>query len=248
MVVEDFGEVIAATVDTVPGVVSDTRAAVMDLADNPHQMRRLVLAVHGMLDLAALTVVAASTNAMREDRQAATGSRYGQGRDILSATDVTMIATARVTAAGTVTGTAIVTGTANVTGTGAGKTMGGRDTTKTMRMTTLVPSGGTTENLDPGCSSRFQSWFCWWVSLTLSPCFGRVRQGRMVSIDATVTYSSQIYESTGRGAGSTTYPLRTSQGYILDSEVCVFPRLSMMLFLSVILVLSYSPGVSMYIR
>jgi hypothetical protein len=159
MVVEDFGEVIAATVDTVPGVVSDTRAAVMDLAGNPHQMRRLVLAVDGMLDLAALTVVAAGTNAMREDRQAATGSRYGQGRDILSATDVTMIATARVTAAGTVTGTAIVTGTANVTGTGAGKTMGGRDTTKTMRMTTLVPSGDTTETLDPGCSSRFQSWF-----------------------------------------------------------------------------------------
>lgn len=165
MAVEDSGVVIAATVDTVPVEVSVTKEAAMDLlADSPPQMRRLVLAAGEMLASVALTVAVAGTNATLEGRQAATVNRYGQGKDILNATDVTMIATVRVTAAGTGSGTTIATGIANEIGTVAEMTSGGRDTTKTIRTRTLAPSGDTERStLD---TPHFSIMVCWWVSLT----------------------------------------------------------------------------------
>lgn len=87
-----------------------------------------------------------------------------------------------VTVKGTVTGTAGDTGTGNVTGMA---TMGGRDTTTTIRTMTLAPSGDT-KRLDAShCDHGL-----WWVSLTLSPVLVMVRQANATYLPGH-TYSSE---------------------------------------------------------
>lgn len=74
-VVEDSEEGIAATVDTAPGEVLDTRAVAMGLLASHLRMRRLALVVVGMQDSEALTVVGAGMNVTLEAQQAATANR-----------------------------------------------------------------------------------------------------------------------------------------------------------------------------